>query len=290
MSQIVAAVYATHADAEAARQALIVDGFEAAGIRLASLEAPDAVVQPGHEGGIRGFFRSLFGLEPDHPDVERYVSAVDSGRTVVTATVDDDRALAAKAVLQRHAPIDMSPGEGYVTDTDRLRNGDAEPEYRTTMPFGESISAGAAGATGLPGARPGTTAIPEAETEALLATPPGTHEVPPLHAPVTPATFYGDPLLTGDPLPGDDPARTQPFVPIAGPMLPPDASGAGLRHAPGLEPSSPVEPASVAGAPAADDPQAAHRPHEVPPLAPIVPPVSSIALPAGREERRRQPR
>ena len=29
---------------------------------------------------------------------------------------------------------------------------------------------------------------------------------------------------------------------------------------------------------------------DVPPLAPIVPPVSSIALPDGREERRRQPR
>lgn len=324
MSQIVSAIYATHADAEAARQALIVDGFEAAEVRITSLATGDDT-SPSSQGGVRGFFRSLFGLEPEHPEVERYVAAVDSGRTVVSIEVDDDEALAARTVLLRYGPVDLPPGEGYVTDTDRLRNGDAEPEYRTTMPFGESICAGAAGATGAPGARPGTTPIPDAEVEARLATPPGLREAPALAPAVPPASVYEDPLLS------DDPSRTQPFVPVvtprvlpdplldepratdqyaardasiaAGdrtadavysgaphehePVLAPDALDEGISHAPGLGETPPTDPVSVVGGSVAEDQH--EPPHVVPPLAPIVPPVAPIA-PPHQPERRRQPR
>lgn len=325
MSQIVSAVYATHADAEAARQALIVDGFEAAEVRITSLATGDDTTPSAQGGGVRGFFRSLFGLEPEHPEVERYVAAVDSGRTVVSIEVDDDEALAARTVLLRYGPVDLPPGEGYVTDTDRLRNGDAEPEYRTTMPFGESICAGAAGAAGEPGARPGTTPIPESETEARLATPPGLRESPALAPAVPPASVYEDPLLS------EDPSRTQPFVPVVTqrvlpdplldeprptdlyaardasietgeraadavysgaahehePVLAPDALDEGISHAPGLEETPPTDPASVVGGSIAEDQH--EPPHTVPPLAPIVPPVAPIAA-QHQPERRRQPR
>lgn len=285
MSQTVAAIYATHADAEAARQALIIDGFEAAEVRITSLATGDDTT-PSSQGGVRGFFRSLFGLEPEHPEVERYASAVDSGRTVVSVSTDDEHALAARTVLLRYGPVDLPPGEGYVTDTDRLRNGDAEPEYRTTMPFGESICAGAAGATGAPGARPGTTPIPDAELEARLATPPGLREAPALAPAVPPASMYEDPLLS------DDPARTQPFVPVVMPRVLPDP----LLDEPRATDVYQARDESLgvtaqpAGAPLdfADDPLA-HRPHDVPPLAPIVPPVAPVVPPLP-EERRRQPR
>jgi uncharacterized protein (TIGR02271 family) len=122
----VVAVFGNSSDAQAAADELKANGFPADSIYISSysesgLEAPSAgspsaTTSEGypqhtrrHEGGIKGWFKSLFGEDEEHEtDRRRYEEAVEGGSVLLSVAVTDDNLDQAATILENHHPVDVN--------------------------------------------------------------------------------------------------------------------------------------------------------------------------------------
>jgi uncharacterized protein (TIGR02271 family) len=128
----VVAVFRTETDARAAMEDLKASGFSSNEIYMSS-NAPGTAATTGrdleqtdtihhHEGGVKGWFKSLFGNEDEqnHPFVEDrgyYENAVNSGNCFLTVDVDEQNLDTAADVLNRHSPVDVHRESGDAATT-----------------------------------------------------------------------------------------------------------------------------------------------------------------------------
>jgi stress response protein YsnF len=175
----VVAVYRNNSDAQGAAAELKANGFQSSDIYISAADPETASGGDAetreysshhhHEGGITGWFKSLFGHDDD--DVERttYQDAVNSGNVLLSVETDDQKVEAAGNILDRFNPIDIqredasanvagadvknaardaaarsaTAGPGPVTGTTASRN------YPATQQTGAAASS-TAGTTGKP--------------------------------------------------------------------------------------------------------------------------------------------
>lgn len=113
----VVAVFSSASEAQAAANELERNGFDRDDIYVSSDEtsSQDAVAQTGysererpkqHEGGIKGWFKSIFGSDED-ADQETYERAFTSGNAIVSVQTGEDDAERAAEILERHVPVDL---------------------------------------------------------------------------------------------------------------------------------------------------------------------------------------
>lgn len=129
MNHTLIAAFDTPASAVQARQGLLDAGFADTDIRVLSQdEAQAAASMPAtgshHEGGIKGFFNSLFGTDETHEDVGLYAEAVRRGGVVLSVNAADDAQMQrAEDILQRFGAVDIDERatqwrqEGWMGDT-----------------------------------------------------------------------------------------------------------------------------------------------------------------------------
>ena len=121
----VVAVFRNRTDADAAANDLKANGFGAADIFVSSdASTVDPASQPGgaysdtgayshreHEGGIVGWFKSVFGQE-EHGDRSYYENAVNSGHSFLSVDVTDGTVERAAGILNGHNPVDVHREDG----------------------------------------------------------------------------------------------------------------------------------------------------------------------------------
>ncbi len=107
-STIIAA-FRTSRDAQAAATDLQEAGISRDEIYI---EASNTVDKSSHfrtkstEGGIKGWFKSIFG-EEDDPDRSRYEGAIAEGNCLLRVDVDEDEIGTVEDILNRHSPVDV---------------------------------------------------------------------------------------------------------------------------------------------------------------------------------------
>jgi uncharacterized protein (TIGR02271 family) len=116
----VVAVFRSDSDAQAAADELKSNGFAADDIYISSYSntgqtgsasTPSAGYSEHpshHEGGIKGWFKSLFGEEEDDTDRQSYEEAINRGSVLVSVTVDQEDEDEVASILQKHNPVDVS--------------------------------------------------------------------------------------------------------------------------------------------------------------------------------------
>lgn len=110
----VIAVYRNNSDAQGAAAELQANGFNARDIFISSAdtavaseeaETRDYATHHEHEGGVTGWFKSLFGhSESDRDD---YENAVRSGNVLLSVETDDQNTEAVGDILDRFNPVDI---------------------------------------------------------------------------------------------------------------------------------------------------------------------------------------
>lgn len=126
----IVAVFRSSSDAQAAADELKANGFPDDDIYLSSYSdagtagstsATGAEVRPQHvsqhEGGVKGWFKSLFGEDEERESDRRtYENAVTSGGVLLSLAVDDDNLDQAVSILEKHNPVDVD-GEAPAAST-----------------------------------------------------------------------------------------------------------------------------------------------------------------------------
>jgi uncharacterized protein (TIGR02271 family) len=114
----VVAVFRTAADAQAAGNELMANGFRQEDIYLSSEEQPAATegIREHHEGGIAGWFKRVFGSE-EETDQTEYETAVRSGNIILSVDVSDANLDRAADILNRHSPINVHRDSGEASAT-----------------------------------------------------------------------------------------------------------------------------------------------------------------------------
>ena len=118
----VVGVFNDYSSAEQAARALVGSGISRDAIHLQSSSRTTTAGHsdygnPPHEGGIMGFFHNLFGSDDDS---NRYNTAVETGRTVLTVDAAGNEAERAVALLNQHGAVDI---DSDATDTGSSRAG-----------------------------------------------------------------------------------------------------------------------------------------------------------------------
>ncbi len=126
-----------------------------------------------HEGGITGWFKSLFGSD-EHEHRTGYESAVSSGKTIVSVEASEANVDRVSDILDRYSPVDVHAGDigaARGTATPNVYNAGYEGT-RGGAATTTTGSAGVAGSAGLAGAagRTGSTGVPTGKTNAADAT------------------------------------------------------------------------------------------------------------------------
>lgn len=110
MANAVVAVFDEYNEAQSTVNELLVSGFSKNQVRLSAEDEGVQNEQPQHrqrEGGIKGFFKNLFGVE-ENDDTRVYDEAVRHGNYVVTALADDQaKSELASEVMSHHHPVDI---------------------------------------------------------------------------------------------------------------------------------------------------------------------------------------
>jgi uncharacterized protein (TIGR02271 family) len=116
----VVALFRSNSDAQAAADELKSNGFAADDIYISSysntgqagsVSTPSAAYSEHpshHEGGIKGWFKSLFGEDEDDDDRRNYEDALTGGSVLVSVTVDQEDEDEAVSILEKHNPVDVS--------------------------------------------------------------------------------------------------------------------------------------------------------------------------------------
>ncbi len=139
MSHVLVGLYRSEAQAKNAMNALVANGIQEDYIR----SSPESMVEDTEQdtdsdGGITGFFRSLFGGDDHMAHV--YSDAVNQGNTMVTVEVDDEvKNQKAIEILNQFNPIDI---EDSVT-SGTARAGTAAAAIGTSGPTADSLAQGA---------------------------------------------------------------------------------------------------------------------------------------------------
>jgi uncharacterized protein (TIGR02271 family) len=106
----VVAVFESAGDARTAVNDLKTAGFGSDNVYVSTEGVAAGSTTPApathHEGGITGWFKSLFGAE-EHEDQRGYESAVAAGRTIVSVDVAESNIDRVTEILNRYSPIDV---------------------------------------------------------------------------------------------------------------------------------------------------------------------------------------
>ncbi len=85
-----------------------------------------------HEGGIVGWFKSLFGEDESNPDYRDYETAANQGGVIVSVRADDQKMERASDILQDHNPVNINE-ESATTRSTALPTG-ANPAIPAANP------------------------------------------------------------------------------------------------------------------------------------------------------------
>jgi stress response protein YsnF len=111
----VVAVFRDTSDAQAAAEELEASGFSEDEIYINSGDRTELAREERssrHEGGIAGWFKSVFGSD-DESDRPYYENAVSSGHAVLSVDTNEENVDAAADILNRFSPLDVHrEGEG----------------------------------------------------------------------------------------------------------------------------------------------------------------------------------
>lgn len=149
----VVAVFKNNSDAQAAAEDLKSNGFDTEDIYISSegARAPGAAAETGYsenrpvthqEGGIKGWFKSIFGSEEDE-DRYRYENAVTGGKILLSVETTEEDIDEVADILNRHSPVDVHetavstgqpPTTGSYTET---RSGDRQANRAESFPVVE---------------------------------------------------------------------------------------------------------------------------------------------------------
>jgi stress response protein YsnF len=109
----VVAVYRNRSDAESAAKDLRNNGFDSGDIYVGSYnDAGTGTTREWnathhHEGGIKGWFKSLFGHDDDSSDYNYYEDAVTTGGVIVSVQAPEQQVDRAVDILQKYNPLDI---------------------------------------------------------------------------------------------------------------------------------------------------------------------------------------
>jgi len=108
----VIAVFRDLSDAQAAANELEANGFSEEEIYISSSDTSRSSEYKGrgHEGGIAGWFKRVFGSD-DETDRSYYENAVSSGNFLLSVDTDEDNVNTAADVLNRYSPVDIQRGD-----------------------------------------------------------------------------------------------------------------------------------------------------------------------------------
>jgi uncharacterized protein (TIGR02271 family) len=120
----VVAVYRNRSDAESAANELRSSGFDSGDVYVGSYnEASTTGTNPEwssthhHEGGIKGWFKSLFGDESDTSDYTNYENAANTGGVIVSVQAPEQQIDRAVEILEKYNPVDVDQNAGTDTQT-----------------------------------------------------------------------------------------------------------------------------------------------------------------------------
>jgi uncharacterized protein (TIGR02271 family) len=157
----VVAVFQNASDAQAAANELKANGFSQNDIYISSSETASTNISrtegtAEHEGGIKGWFKRVFGAHDDE-DWQRYENAVQSGNTILSVDVRNQDLNRVADILDRYSPIDIHREFG--------QTGTATAASTTNAPRATATAAGTAGTTAARGSANEQRAIPVIEEE-----------------------------------------------------------------------------------------------------------------------------
>ncbi|HEX4748313.1 MAG TPA: YsnF/AvaK domain-containing protein [Bryobacteraceae bacterium] len=112
------AVFRDRADAESAANELKSNGFSSNDVYVGSYSSAGSTgttrewnATHQHEGGIKGWFKSLFGEDDDSSDVATYENAANTGGVLLTVQTSDENLDRATAILQKYNPVDINENQ-----------------------------------------------------------------------------------------------------------------------------------------------------------------------------------
>ena len=118
------AVFSNRSDAEKAASELKAKGFDSGDVYVGSYKEAMTTDSPRewnstheHEGGVKGWFKSLFGEEHDSLDYSAYENAADQGGVVVSVQVTDQNLDTVEQILQKYNPVSIDENETAVQAT-----------------------------------------------------------------------------------------------------------------------------------------------------------------------------
>ena len=166
----VIAAFRNSADAQAAAQDLQAAGINRGDIYLESSGSSASSGSStsttdygsrtvGHEGGITGWFKSLFGAEDD-TDRAGYEQAYSSGGYLLSVDANESQLSQIEDILNRHSPLNIHTDDAYPGGSTTGASG-----YATT-----GTAAGIAGTTGMGVSQTGTTGMGVSQTNASANT------------------------------------------------------------------------------------------------------------------------
>ena len=111
------AVFRNRSDADSAASDLKANGFSSNQVYVGSYNDAGASgtarewnATHQHEGGIKGWFKSLFGDDDNQSEYAGYEGAANSGSAIVSVQTSDEDVDRATQILEEHDPIDINEG------------------------------------------------------------------------------------------------------------------------------------------------------------------------------------
>lgn len=170
----VVAVFRNVSDAEAAANELLKNGFSENDIfvsqeggtgRTSATTGSTTTTSSGqHEGGVAGWFKSLFGADDEASDRPYYEQAISSGNVLLSVDTTEQNIDRATSILERHSPIDVQQDASSAGTTAQGSSQTATGTSRRATGTGTTGAQQAAGTTGVP-ATQGEQAIPVVEEQ-----------------------------------------------------------------------------------------------------------------------------
>ena len=115
----VVAVYRNRSDAENAANELRSSGFDSSDIYVGAYDEAGTTgttrewkATQHHEGGIKGWFKSLFGDESDSSDYTNYENVANTGGVIVSVRAPEQQIDRAVDILEKYNPVDVDQNAG----------------------------------------------------------------------------------------------------------------------------------------------------------------------------------
>jgi uncharacterized protein (TIGR02271 family) len=151
------AVFRNRTDAENAANELRANGFGSGDVYVGSYSNTSTTggtrewsSTHHHEGGIKGWFKSLFGDNDDASDYNDYENAASSGNVILTVNAAEANLDRAEQILQKYNPVDINENASNTSATTTGRTSAAGTAATNTR-AAASASTSSAGVTGAAG-------------------------------------------------------------------------------------------------------------------------------------------